>query len=372
MRASAGELAEQPPLTENPSEHGVPSPPALAAAGASVDPYRDWLGVTSLERPPSPYQLLGLAELETSQRAIADAARRVKRTARAYQIGQYRQHALALMTEIGQAADVLSNKEKKAAYDQRRLTSLLTLAEENFPQADLNRPLDEVFAEWLIRCEQAAMPVTRLLPELMQWCLNRSFAWPTRGSIEAPLPVGLWIYAEAAIVGQCVARGSLERRVQAVKQTQQLFGVSSDLSRIINLDIARRPASFAEMDLVRMAAAEPRTLMQTWVDRLAIGKKRIIIEPGTPAYTALAFLLGLVDDNGTPVDEPVRPQTVTPDTPSTAGRLLASIGDACNRVASQIGRWATTHPQAVRALILALAISGGIILLLLALLALVP
>jgi len=189
-------------LAENLSQNDAHSPPAPTAAGG-VDPYRDWLGVTTLERPPSPYQLLRLAELETSQRAIADAARRVKRTVRAYQIGQYRQMALALMTEIGQATDVLSNKDKKVAYDRRRLTALLTLAEENFPQADLNRPLDEVFAEWLARCEQAAMPVTRLLPELMQWCLHRSFAWPARGSVEAPLPVGLWIYAEAAIVGQC-------------------------------------------------------------------------------------------------------------------------------------------------------------------------
>ena len=337
-----------------------------------MDPYRDWLGVTSLERPPSPYQLLGLAELETSQRAIADAARRVKRTVRAYQIGQYRPLALALMTEIGQAADVLSNKDKKAVYDRRRLASLLTLAEENFPQADLNRPLDEVFAEWLVRCEQAAMPVTRLLPELMQWCLSRSFAWPTRGPVEVPLPMGLWIYAEAAIIGQCVARSPLERRVQAVKQTQQLFGVSSDLSRIINLDIARRPASFAEMDLVHMAADEPRRLMQMWVNRLAAGKKQLLLDPDTPAYTALAFLLGLVDDRGTPIDEPVRPQTVAPDTPSAAGKLLASIGDASSGVASRIGRWAAAHPQGVRTLILALAISVGIILLLLTLLALIP
>ena len=353
------------------SQDGRYSSSETSAAGqgrsGSADRYRDWLGVTSLERPPSHYVLLGLAELENNPRAIGEAARQAKKTIRAYQIGQYRREALALLTEIGQAVDVLTNVEKKSAYDAERRGLLLELAEANFPQAELERPLDEVFAEWLSRCDKGGLPVPQLLPELMRWCLSRAFSWPKRGAHGVPLPLGLWTYFEAAVVGQCVQRSALEQRVAAVKRAQQSFGISVDLSRIINLDIARRPESFAGSELVQTAADEPRELMQRWVDRLA--DRGVVLAETSGTYSALAFLLGLADERGRPIDEPVRPRTVAVRKASTPSAALASLRDLCEGMADAVRRTAAEKPELMRALKWALVISGGIILLAVLLLA---
>lgn len=340
---------------------------------APLDPYRDWLGISTLERPPSPYQFLGLRELENDPLAIAEATRAAKKILRAYQIGQYRTEALALMTEIGQAADLLTNEEKKAAYDAERRQKLLALAQANFPQAELSRPLDDVFADWLGHAEKVGLPVAQLLPDLMQWCLNRPFSWPTRGSMGVPLPLGLWLYFEAAVVGQCVARGPLEKRVLAVKQMQQLLGVSVPLSRIINLDIARRPDSFIETPLVRQASDQPRQLMQIWVDRLAGGGgqgRGLVLKTDSPGYRALAFLLGLVDESGRAIDEPVRPQRVKSSRRPALAGLLGALGALVGRIVAGLRDAAGGHPQLVLAVKIALAVSGVLILLLLLLLAL--
>jgi len=256
--------------------------------------------VVTAERPPSPYQLLNLRELETNPTAIAEAARAAKKTLRAYQIGQYRAEALALMTEIGQAADLLMNEEKKAAYDAQRRDKLLALARENFPQAEPSRSLDDVFAEWLAGMEKAGLPIAQLLPDLMQWCLGRGIHWPSRGALNVPLPLGLWIYFEAAVVGQCVERGTLDDRRAAVKQLQQMFGVSVPLSRAIILDIARSPDSLKLGPLVRLAVEQPQQVMQSWVDRLVSGEggkgRATAVRPGSPAYRVMAGLLGLEDE----------------------------------------------------------------------------
>jgi len=347
------------PLSTPGSQDESRSQPGGRAAGP-LDPYRDWLGLKTLERPPSYYALLGLAELENNPHAISESSRQLKKTVRAYQIGQYRTQALALMTEIGQAVDTLTDPRKKAAYDRRRIGRLLELAQANFPQAELERPLDEVFADWLARCDTVGLPVPQLLPELMKWCLSRPFTWPARGPHDVPLPLGLWIYFEAAVIGQCVERSPLEQRVRAVKRTQASFGISAELSRIINLDIARRPESFAGSTLVGMAADAPRDLMQTWVDRLAASG--IVLDDASPTYAAVAFLLGLADPEGRPIAEPVRPRTVQAARPSWVRRTV----DAGCDLADRLRDWAAANPHIVRSLWIALAIAVGAIVLLLA------
>ena len=356
------------------SPSSIPASPDGTGPRRPLDPYRDWLGIASPERPPSPYQLLGLRELENDSLAIAEAARAAKKTLRAYQIGQYRTEALALMTEIGQAADLLTNEEKKSAYDAQRRQKLLALAQANFPQAELSRPLHDVFADWLGRGEKAGLPISQLLPDLMQWCLQRPFPWPSRGPLGVPLPLGLWLYFEAAVVGQCVARSPLEKRIQAVKQMQQLLGVGAPLSRIINLDIARRPDSFLETPLVRQASDEPRQLMQAWVDRLAKAGggqgKGVVLEVDSAGYRALAFLLGFVDDSGRAVREPVRPQMTKAARRSASTSLAAALGQAPGQIIAKLRHAAGGYPQLVLAVKIALAVSGLIILLFLLLLVL--
>lgn len=333
-----------------------------ADAPPQVDPYADWLGLSTRERPPSAYALLGMPELEHHPKAIGEASRQAKRTVRAYQVGPYRQQALDLLREIGQAVETLTNPEKKAAYDARRHRQLLELAQVAFPQAELERPLDEIFAEWLTRCEQSGYPVARLLPELMQWCLGRSFKWPARGRHEVPLPLGLWIYFEAAVVGQCVARSPLEQRVRAVKRAQGAFGITPELSRIIIVDVARRPESFAETPLVRTASERPRELMQEWINRLA--GCGVVLEESSATYAALAFLLGLADEQGRPIDEPVRPNVVEAE---RVGPVDAAV-EVSREAAEHVAEWSRMHRDLVRAVLIALAISVGLVGLLLVLL----
>ncbi len=262
-------------------------------AAAALDPYRNWLGVQTTERPPSHYALLGLAELENNLHAINEAARKAKKTVRAYQIGKFRKEALVLMTEIGRAVDVLTKADKKRTYDAERLQASVEQAKASFPQTDMERPLEELLADWLTECAAAGLPVVQVLPELMHWCLSRAFRWPPRGEYKLPLPLGLWLYCDAAIVAQCVARSPMEQRGQTVKRIQQALGISEQLSRLVIVDIFRRPAAFAETDQVQMAAQRPRDMLQAWVDRMAA--QDVAIDQGSPTFSSLAFLLGLVE-----------------------------------------------------------------------------
>ncbi len=298
-------------------------PASPSSSDAAIDPYLAWLGVKTAERPPSCYALLGLRELENDPSAIAAAARQARKTVRAYQIGKYRKEALAVLREIGEAAEVLLNREKKTAYDQERLRFATAAAKAAFTPPVPGRPPEEALAQWLARAEQAGLPTLMLLPDLMRWCLEQPTAWPALGPGNVPLPLGLWIYFETAVVGQCVERRSLDLRVAAVKRLQQLFGISEQLSRIINLDIGRRPQAFAESDVVVLAAERPRELMQQWLDRLAL--RHVDLTPDSKIYTALAQLLGLVNENGQTVADPVRPRTLRPPEPSGAGRVLLDL-----------------------------------------------
>ena len=327
-----------------------------------VDPYRDWLDIQSVERPPSRYALLGLAELEDDPQAIAEGARRIKKVVRGYQIGSYRKQALALLTEIGQAVELLGNRQKKAGYDRQRFRRAMELAKANFPQADLSRPLDEIFAEWLVDCDKARLPVARLLPNLMDWCLDRAFSWPVRGPYKTPLPLGLWIYFEGSVVGQCVERSPLEQRVAAVKQLQQAFGVSEQLARFVAVEISRRPQSFAGTRLVQEAAAAPREVMQNWLDRLAV--RGVKLDAAAPTYQALAFLLGLADESGKPIAEPVQPRVIQGAGVPLFGLLRDRLRDAAEGLMAYVRNLAAEHPATFSAALLALLISLGVVLLL--------
>jgi hypothetical protein len=350
-------------LSQDGSHGPSPSPAAGRTRGdGPADPYRDWLNVATIERPPSHYALLGLPELEDDRRAIQEAARRAKKTVRAYQIGAYRDQAVALLAEIARAVDTLTDADKKAEYDAERRAQLLALAQENFPQAELRRPLEDVFADWLGQSLKAGVPVPQLLPDLMQWCLGRALVWPTRGAHGVPLPLGLWIYAEAAIVGQCVRRSGEAQRAAAVKRLQQAFGISEQLSRIVILSVHRRPRSFVRMDLVRKAAEQPAGLMQDWVDRLALW--RITLEATSPAYASLAFLLGLADPSGRPVAEPVRPKGTTVKRDSAVRAGLRRAGELPGRVAAAI----CAREHLASALKVAVPIAGAVLLLIVILL----
>jgi len=349
---------QAPQVQQSPSPGSRPT--------AALDPYRNWLGVGTTERPPSHYALLGLPELENNLHAINAAARKAKKTVRAYQIGKYRKEALALMTEIGRAVEVLTKADKRRAYDDRRLHGAVQKAKAVFPQTDMERPLEELLTEWLTECAAGGLPVVQVLPELMQWCLSRAFRWPPRGEHNLPLPLGLWIYHDAAIVAQCVARSPMEQRGQAVKQIQQALGISEQLSRLVILDIFRRPAAFAETEQVLLAAERPDDLLQDWVDRMAA--QDVAMDQASPTFSTLAFLLGLVEEDGQPIAEPVKPQIVVAEKPSPLVLLWDDVRDRLDTTLDFLLTLTARYPEYMPAARLAVIIGGGILLLILVIL----
>jgi hypothetical protein len=81
------------------------------------DPYRKWLGIPPGQRPPTHYQLLGIAAEETDLEVIEEAA--LGRTAhlRTYQTGPHAQECAKLLNEIAQAKLVLRDPPKRREYD---------------------------------------------------------------------------------------------------------------------------------------------------------------------------------------------------------------------------------------------------------------
>jgi len=83
------------------------------------DPYHRWLAIPQGQRPPTYYQLLGIAPNETDAEVIQEAALRQASHIRTYQTGRYAKESQALLNEIGQAKVTLLNPEKRKEYDAR-------------------------------------------------------------------------------------------------------------------------------------------------------------------------------------------------------------------------------------------------------------
>ncbi|MCL6501221.1 MAG: hypothetical protein K6T86_00965 [Pirellulales bacterium] len=94
------------------------------------DPYRKWLGIPEESRPPTHYQLLGIAPGEQDPEVIDAAAQRQSAFVRTFQEGEHAEEATRILGEIAEACAVLIDPERRAAYDRQLLNSNLTLAEE--------------------------------------------------------------------------------------------------------------------------------------------------------------------------------------------------------------------------------------------------
>ncbi|MCI0641679.1 MAG: DUF1080 domain-containing protein [Gemmataceae bacterium] len=83
------------------------------------DPYHKWLGIPKDQRPPTFYQLLGLAAFETDTEVIDEAAIRQTTHVRAYQIGPQAAECTRILNEISLARQTLLNPAKKKEYDAK-------------------------------------------------------------------------------------------------------------------------------------------------------------------------------------------------------------------------------------------------------------
>ena len=95
----------------------------------SLDPYRDWLGLSSVRRPPTYYELLGVGPYEDDPDTLHQAALAQIAKLRKYQTGQHSDLTQSLMNEISQARLCLLDRDKKADYDLQ-----LRLAEQDDSQ----------------------------------------------------------------------------------------------------------------------------------------------------------------------------------------------------------------------------------------------
>jgi hypothetical protein len=233
---------------------------STAAQPTREELLRQWLEI--MRPDPSYYTLLGVPELEPDAEAIHSAARQVKRKLRAYQIGTYRKQALDLLTEVGQAVAVLTNEEKKAAYDRE------LLARWKASLADLYRlycegtPRDPpVLEAWLGACAARGIPVTRLIGPMLRRLGAGLAQWPPHGAHSVSLPVNVWLYRDVVILGQCAATGPLADRVEAVKKIQKQLAVSEGLARLVAEEVIAGQHLFARQRLVTLAKRDPAVLL---------------------------------------------------------------------------------------------------------------
>jgi hypothetical protein len=81
------------------------------------DPYHKWLGIPKGKRPPTHYQLLGIAPDEKDAEVIKEAALRQTSHVRVFQTGPHSELCTRILNEIAQARAVLLKPELRQEYD---------------------------------------------------------------------------------------------------------------------------------------------------------------------------------------------------------------------------------------------------------------
>jgi len=118
----------------------------------TFDAYHKWLGIPPEEQPPNHYRLLGLPPLEDDPDVIEHAADQRMSHLRTLQVGRRAELSQRLLNDVAAARVVLSNPEKKAAYDA-------TLRQELEAQAA--GPVEPELAGLFEQTAPAASPVAR-------------------------------------------------------------------------------------------------------------------------------------------------------------------------------------------------------------------
>jgi hypothetical protein len=88
------------------------------------DPYRKWLGIPDGQRPPSHYQLLGIAPDENDRDVINAAVVRQSAFIRTFQTGQHSKEATQLLNELAAAKICLLDPGRRARYDAQLATTM--------------------------------------------------------------------------------------------------------------------------------------------------------------------------------------------------------------------------------------------------------
>ena len=84
---------------------------------ATLDVYRDWLGIKEPERPLNHYQLLRLKKFEDDPDKIRAHYRKLNAHVRKYSSGQYGTQSQELLNELAKAMLCLTDVKRKGEYD---------------------------------------------------------------------------------------------------------------------------------------------------------------------------------------------------------------------------------------------------------------
>jgi len=84
-----------------------------------MDFYKTWLGIPPERRPPTYYDLLGLALFESDSSTIDKAALRRMAMIREYQIGPFSDHSQDILSELARARLILIDTDRRAEYDDK-------------------------------------------------------------------------------------------------------------------------------------------------------------------------------------------------------------------------------------------------------------
>jgi len=318
--------------------------------------YREWLGIAN--PAPSYYGLLGLPELETDDAAVLGAGRRVKRKVRAYQIGLYRKQALDLLAEIGQAVSVLTNARKKKAYDGELMARWKGAVEELYQTHCNGEARDpDVLEAWLTACQARGVPVTRLMPYIMQTLTQRVGDWPPSGDHGLGLPINLWIYRDAVVLGQCLHVGALEKRIEAVKQAQKLLTVPEGLARLVAEEVGRAQHLFARTRLVTQGRENPEGIL------LRLGRRIRRFGGNLGDGAVLAAVAGLLGVDKEDLDRAMGRMDERPVELSAGQAAAAAARHARERLrgigglSGQAVAWVKQRPQ----ILIGLAVVAGVV-----------
>src|SRR5271157_1683611 len=151
------------------------------------DPYETWLGIPPDRRPPTHYDLLGLAPYESDPATIDQAALRRMSKVRQHQIGPHSDQSQEILSELARARLILMDPDRRTDYDAKlrargegRVGPSAALEKLGNGDATRDRPDDgtsDVFAS-LALTEQAAHDRFSLRSNL-----NNKPPWRKRGLV---------------------------------------------------------------------------------------------------------------------------------------------------------------------------------------------
>ena len=125
-----GSLPSPPPkLTnkksfESPARIQMTDQSSTHSGEADFDPYLEWLGIRTLDRPPNHYRLLGLEIFETDIDVITSAADRQLAHVRSFQSGQHGVACAELLRELLVARNCLRVETSRITYERSLRTDL--------------------------------------------------------------------------------------------------------------------------------------------------------------------------------------------------------------------------------------------------------